>query len=152
VLHGRRGASRTGDAEERTTDGHGLGKGLSINAVLTGICRSGGSADTLVREFIRVSGCPAIHVRIADSAACVRGESSSATLASWRLSPIPLCIVCIFVANLLLLLWRSWRLGGSYKSQSPSDFYNPHSSAPIYGYSPPLSAFIRVHPWFFPLN
>ena len=40
-------------------------------AALTGICRSGGSADTLIREFIRVSGCPPIHVRIADSAAFV---------------------------------------------------------------------------------
>jgi hypothetical protein len=41
------------------------------HAALTGICRSGGSADTLIREFIRVSGCPPIHVRIADSAAFV---------------------------------------------------------------------------------
>ena len=39
------------------------------HAALTGRCRSGGSADTLIREFIRVSGCPPIHVRIADSAA-----------------------------------------------------------------------------------
>ncbi|MGI6087141.1 MAG: hypothetical protein ACOYCD_04215 [Kiritimatiellia bacterium] len=58
--------------------------GLEWPAALTGICWSGGSADTLIREFIRVSGCPPIHVRIADSAACVRGESSSDTLAAWR--------------------------------------------------------------------
>ena len=45
-------------------------KDLPRNHVaLTGICRSGGSVDTLIREFIRVSGCPPIHVRIADSAA-----------------------------------------------------------------------------------
>ena len=39
-------------------------------AAPTGICRSGGSADTLIRESIRVSGCHPIHIRLADSAAC----------------------------------------------------------------------------------
>ncbi|MGI6086394.1 MAG: hypothetical protein ACOYCD_00395 [Kiritimatiellia bacterium] len=48
-----------------------LGNGLTTPAALTGICRSDGSADTLIREFIRVSGCPPIHVRIADSVAFI---------------------------------------------------------------------------------
>ncbi|MGI6086410.1 MAG: hypothetical protein ACOYCD_00475 [Kiritimatiellia bacterium] len=61
---------------------------LLTPAALTGICRSDGSSDTLIREFIRVSGCSPIHVRIADSAACVRGESSSDTLAPWRFNPV----------------------------------------------------------------
>jgi hypothetical protein len=40
------------------------------HTALTGRCRSGGLADTLIREFIRVSGCQPILVRIADSATC----------------------------------------------------------------------------------
>ncbi|MGI6086662.1 MAG: hypothetical protein ACOYCD_01765 [Kiritimatiellia bacterium] len=43
------------------TDKHGLGNGLTTHAALTGICRSGGSADTLIRELIRVSRCQPIH-------------------------------------------------------------------------------------------
>jgi hypothetical protein len=42
------------------------------HAALTGICRSGRSVDTLTSKLIRLSGCPPIHVRVADSAACVR--------------------------------------------------------------------------------
>ncbi|MGI6088204.1 MAG: hypothetical protein ACOYCD_09755 [Kiritimatiellia bacterium] len=64
---------------------HTMHKGIGLNrqdakvpeedlprthAALTGRCRSGGSVDTLIREFIRVFGCLPIHVRIADSAAC----------------------------------------------------------------------------------
>ena len=64
------------------------------HAALTGICRSGGSADTLIREFIRVSGCPPIHVRIADSAAC----HSSPTNFLFFCSFFFLCLVCIFGA------------------------------------------------------
>ena len=47
-----------GSHGDRTTDEpdrHGLGKGLSSSAALTGICRSGGLVDTLIRESIRVS-------------------------------------------------------------------------------------------------
>jgi hypothetical protein len=63
------------------------------HAALTGKCRSGGSADTRIREFIRVSRCPATHVRIADSAAC-------------HASPINFLFYCD---------WR-WCLGGSIQS------------------------------------
>jgi hypothetical protein len=69
---------------------------FSEHAALTGICRSGGSADTLIREFIRVSGCPPIHVHIADSAAC----HSSPTNFLFFCRFFFLCIVCIFMANL----------------------------------------------------
>ncbi|MGI6086384.1 MAG: hypothetical protein ACOYCD_00345 [Kiritimatiellia bacterium] len=48
-----------------------LGNGLTTHAAQTGICRSDGSADTLIREFIRVSGCPPIQARIADSVAFI---------------------------------------------------------------------------------
>ena len=50
---------------------------LLTHAALTGICRSGGSVDTLIREFIRVSGCSPIHVRTADSATCYFSQSVS---------------------------------------------------------------------------
>ena len=88
---------------------HTMHKGIGLNrqdakvseedsprthAALTGICRSGGSADTLIREFIRVSRCPAPHVRIADSAAC-------------HASPTNFLFCCD---------WCSWRLGGSIQS------------------------------------
>ena len=40
------------------------------HAALTGICRSGGSVDTLTGKLIRLSGCQPIQVRVADSTAC----------------------------------------------------------------------------------
>ena len=101
------------------------------HAALTGRCRSGGSADTLIREFIRVSGCLPIHVRIADSAACHSShlispiKSASICGASVaRTCGFPLCVLCAFRVRPLLLrvpsgtlicgfiLSFSWRLGG----------------------------------------
>ena len=68
---------------------------IRTHVALTGICRSDGSADTLIREFIRVSGCPPIHVRIADSVAC----HSSPTNFLFFCRFLFFCIFCIFVAN-----------------------------------------------------
>jgi hypothetical protein len=68
---------------------------LLTPAALTGICRSDGSADTLIREFIRITGCSPIQARIADSAACHSGPTNFLFSCSFFF----LCIVCIFVAN-----------------------------------------------------
>jgi hypothetical protein len=65
------------------------------HAALTGICRSGRSVDTLIRELIRVSGCPAIHVRIADSAACHSNPTNFLFFCRFLF----LCFLCLFVAK-----------------------------------------------------
>ncbi|MGI6088201.1 MAG: hypothetical protein ACOYCD_09740 [Kiritimatiellia bacterium] len=67
------------------------------HAALTGICRSDGLADTLIREFIRVFGCLPIHVRIADSAA------------SHSSQPVSLVKSAFICVNLRFLSWRPWR-------------------------------------------
>jgi hypothetical protein len=59
------------------------------HAALTGRCRSGGSADTLMCELIRLSGCPATHVRVADSAAGVSNLKILCFLAYLWLIPLP---------------------------------------------------------------
>jgi hypothetical protein len=59
------------------------------HAALTGRCRSGESADTQIREFIRLSGCPPIHVRTADSAVCYSGQP--VFLVNLRQSGTPIC-------------------------------------------------------------
>jgi hypothetical protein len=69
-------------------------------AALTGRCRSGESADTQIREFIRLSGCPPIHVRIADSAAFMDNPF-----------PNPCLSVLIRGSFSSPASWRSWRLG-----------------------------------------
>ncbi|MGI6086536.1 MAG: hypothetical protein ACOYCD_01125 [Kiritimatiellia bacterium] len=71
---------------------------LLTHAALTGICRSGGSVDTQIRELIRVSGYPPIHVRVADSAVCHQDH---------LVSPIKSALIGGF------FLGVSWRLGGS---------------------------------------
>ncbi|MGI6086769.1 MAG: hypothetical protein ACOYCD_02310 [Kiritimatiellia bacterium] len=63
-------------------------KNVIADAALTGICRSGGSVDTLIREFIRVSGCSPIHVRIADSAACHSSRPVSLVKSA------SICVIC----------------------------------------------------------
>ena len=117
---------------------------LLTHAALTGICRSGGSVDTLIREFIRVSGCSPIHVRTADSATCHFSQSVSLTksasicgasaartsvfsVSPVRLAPpretsvVPLCFLCIFEAK-------------SFPNQCPSVFIR--------------GSFVAL-PWFF---
>ena len=64
-----------------------------------------GSADTLIREFIR---CIGIHRSMSHSGqrAHRRGESSSDTFGSGSIFHSPLCILCIFVANFFPSLLR----------------------------------------------
>ena len=62
---------------------------LLTHTALTGKCRSGKSADTQIREFIRLSGCPPIHVRTADSAVCYSGQP--VFLVNLRQSGTPIC-------------------------------------------------------------
>jgi hypothetical protein len=68
-----------------------------IKTALTGICRSGGSDDTLIREFIRAFRCLPTHVRIADSAAYHSSQ---------LVSLVKSALICV---NLRFYSWRSWR-------------------------------------------
>ena len=87
--------------QKLATKMHTMHKGIGLNrqegakvseedlprthAALTGICRSGGLVDTLIREFIRVSRCPPIHARMADSAACHITPINFLSCFPWRL-------------------------------------------------------------------
>ena len=103
--YGRGGHTRRHrDGKKLATKMHTMHKGIGLNrqdakvseedlprthAALTGRCRSGGSVDTLTGKLIRLSGCPPIHVRIANSAAWHSGQP--VFLVNLRQSGTPIC-------------------------------------------------------------
>jgi hypothetical protein len=108
---------------------------LLTRAALTGRCRSGGSADTRIRELIRVSRCPPIHVRVADSAACH---------SSHLISPIKSALIGVNLRFLSLLC----------VSASPCETSVILFRPPLEFLAPWRFNLIRVHqwhthPWFF---
>jgi hypothetical protein len=158
------------------TDKHGLGNGLTTHAALTGICRSGGSVDTLIRELIRVSRCPPIHVRVADSAVCHQDHLASPiksaligvnlrflSLLCVSASPCRQCgshLRVRLLSSCFVHPWSSWRLGGSIPMSSLVSVANYPGSASICGASvartcsfisgTSIPSSISVHPWFSP--